>query len=85
MVKLSDVLNLKKQHVKSNESSYFTALILQSSNKQMAFIVDEVLGEHEGVVKTLGAQLKTCEKYCRSNYSWRQYCSSRHRSFRTDP
>jgi two-component system chemotaxis sensor kinase CheA len=58
LVKLSDVLNLKKQPSKTKESPYFTALILQSSNKQMAFIVDEVLGEHEGVVKTLGAQLK---------------------------
>ncbi|MDA3943369.1 MAG: hybrid sensor histidine kinase/response regulator [Bacteroidetes bacterium] len=58
LVKLGDVLNLKKQRANAKQGEYFTALILQSSNKQMAFIVDEVLGEHEGVVKGLGAQLK---------------------------
>jgi len=58
LVQLTDVLNLTKKNTNSKEGSHLTALVLQSSNKQMAFIVDEVLGEHEGVVKSLGAQLK---------------------------
>ena len=44
------------------ESSMKPSLILNSNNKKMAFVVDEILEEVEGIVKPLGKQLKNIHK-----------------------
>ncbi len=46
----------------STESSIKPSLILNSNNRKMAFLVDEILEEIEGIVKPLGKQLKTVNK-----------------------
>ena len=54
---LSDVLKISKAIIKTKESDYFQVLLLNSSQKKIAFIVDQILGEQEGIVKDLGTQL----------------------------
>lgn len=44
------------------ESSMKPSLILNSNNKKMAFVVDEILEEVEGIVKPLGKQLINIHK-----------------------
>lgn len=44
------------------EMSMRPSLVLISNNKKMAFIVDEILDEVEGIVKPLGKQLKKANK-----------------------
>jgi len=54
---LSDVLKIKTLTKKKNKEEYLQILILNVSQKRVAFIVDEILGEQEGIVKDLGLQL----------------------------
>lgn len=54
---LSEVLKISKANIKTKESDYFQVLLLNSSQKKIAFIVDQILGEQEGIVKDLGTQL----------------------------
>lgn len=57
IVSLADVLGMRRRHTGKNAGS-LQALILQHAQKKMVFVVEEVLGEHEGVVKSLGPQLR---------------------------
>lgn len=58
LVNLAEVLGIQKFKNKYGSNDRFFALILENSQKKVAFIVDEMLGEFEGVVKNLGSQLK---------------------------
>jgi len=57
LVKLSDVLNLPSLRSRKEDTEPVPVLVLSVSQKRIAFIVDEVLGEEEGMVKSLGPQL----------------------------
>lgn len=57
IVSLADVLGVRKRHSKQ-KSNFLQGLALQIVQKKLVFVVDEVLGEHEGIVKSLGPQLK---------------------------
>ncbi|MDP3442692.1 MAG: chemotaxis protein CheW, partial [Ignavibacteria bacterium] len=58
LVNLGDVLGLSQRRTERNRNSILKALVLQLSQKKIVFIIDELLGEHEGVVKNLSPQLK---------------------------
>lgn len=57
LVRLGDVLGLNQRKPKENEVHLMPVLILALAQKRIAFMVDEVLGEQEGMVKNLGPQL----------------------------
>jgi two-component system chemotaxis sensor kinase CheA len=57
MALLSDVLKITTAKKKPNIDEYIHLLILTVSQKKIAFAVDEILGEQDGIVKNLGAQL----------------------------
>jgi len=54
---LSDVLKITSLNKKRSKDDYLQILILNISQKRIAFVVDEILGEQEGIVKELGLQL----------------------------
>jgi len=54
---LWDVLKIATAKKKRNTDDYLHLIILSISQKKIAFVVDEILGEHEGIVKDLGLQL----------------------------
>ncbi|MEI7677378.1 MAG: response regulator, partial [Bacteroidales bacterium] len=55
---LSDVLRITNQNKKKSSEDHFHLLILNSAQRKIALIVDEILGEQEGIVKDLGLQLQ---------------------------
>ena len=57
LVKVGDVLGIPARKSKQDDMLPMPVLILAVVQKRIAFVVDEVLGEHEGMVKTLGPQL----------------------------
>ena len=57
MVSLSDVLGIPKRHT-TRKRGILHGLVFQHAQKKLALLVEDLLGEHEGVVKPLGAQLK---------------------------
>ncbi len=57
IVSLADVLKIRKPHSPHRRQN-LQALLLQHAHKKLIFIVEDVLGEHQGVVKSLGSQLK---------------------------
>ena len=57
LMRLGNVLNIPFQKSRNGASSLFPVLILTTGHRKMAFAVDEVLNEQEGIVKTLGSQL----------------------------
>ncbi len=57
LVSLSDVLNLPLRRSKKNTETLIRVLVISVAQKKMAFTIDEVLGEHEGMIKDLGPQL----------------------------
>lgn len=57
LVSLSKVLGLPKKHG-GDKAAALQGLLLEHAQKKLIFIVEEVLGEHEGLVKDLGPQLK---------------------------
>jgi len=66
LVRLSDVLELEEaQRLEQAESKYLSAVVLtiderrllRQSVRQVAFLVDELVGEQEVVIKSLGKQL----------------------------
>lgn len=57
LVLLSDVLKVSAPKTKSNSDDYLHLLIINSYQKKMAFAVDHILDEQEGIVKDLGLQL----------------------------
>lgn len=61
IVDLEVVLGIVKsnQPIKSSKDVHF--LILESSGQQLAVIVDKIIGNHEGVLKDMGSQLKHVE------------------------
>jgi two-component system chemotaxis sensor kinase CheA len=54
---LSDVLKITTSKRKRGADEYLQIIILNISHKKIAFIVDEIFGEQEGIVKDLGSQL----------------------------
>jgi len=54
---LNKVLELSSGNSFNNKKEIFHAVILNIGQHRMAFIVDAVLDEQEGVIKTLGSQL----------------------------
>lgn len=61
LVLLSDVLNLSKSNYKSVVSEYMQVVIITSHSSKVAFIVDKVSAEHEGMVKDMGPQLRNLQ------------------------
>lgn len=57
VVRLRDVLELPQNTPRESSSDYVQILVLGSAEKRIAFLVDEVLGEQEVIVKNLGRQL----------------------------
>jgi two-component system chemotaxis sensor kinase CheA len=55
---LADVLGLSTANDEKDDMEFETVMVLGTANKQIAYQVDEVLGEQEGLVKNLGKQLK---------------------------
>ncbi|HEX2769024.1 MAG TPA: response regulator, partial [Geobacteraceae bacterium] len=56
-VRLADLLELPRQDSKGKEPDFVQLLVLENEGKRLAFGVDEVLGEEEILVKSLGSQL----------------------------
>jgi two-component system chemotaxis sensor kinase CheA len=57
LVLLSDVLKISGNKHKKTADKYLYVLIVNISQKKIAFVVDEILNEQEGLVKDLGLQL----------------------------
>ncbi|MFZ4546290.1 MAG: hybrid sensor histidine kinase/response regulator [Bacteroidales bacterium] len=57
LVSLSDVLNLPVRRMKKNKEILLRVLVISSAQKKLALMVDDVLGEHEGMIKDLGPLL----------------------------
>ena len=55
VVSLADVLGIRRRHT-GKKSNALQGLIIHYARKKMVFIVEDVLGEQEGVVKPLGLQ-----------------------------
>lgn len=58
LVTLSDLLKIGVNKPKKVVKNHLHVLILSASQKKVALAIDEMLGEHEGMVKDLGLQLK---------------------------
>ena len=56
-VRLADLLELPRQERKGKELDFVQLLVLENEGKRLAFGVDEVVGEEEVLVKSLGSQL----------------------------
>ncbi len=56
-VQLADLLELTRQEKKGKEPDFVQLLVLENEGKRIAIGVDEVLGEEEILVKSLGSQL----------------------------
>ena len=67
IVKFSDVLGLKTLPAKSKlkdfgdklNSDYHQVIVLNHANKKIGFLVDEIMDEHQILIKELGKQLKS--------------------------
>ncbi len=57
LVKLSDALGLSERRQKQAPGNHFPVLITTMAHRKIGFLVDEILGEQEGVVKDFGPQL----------------------------
>jgi two-component system chemotaxis sensor kinase CheA len=57
LIQMADVLEIHRIADTGKKSSYIQILVLKSSDRTIAFCVDEVLNEQEILVKTLGKQL----------------------------
>jgi two-component system chemotaxis sensor kinase CheA len=55
---LGEALGIRPHASSRGLPSGLTCLVMQSSQRKVVFVVDEILGEREGVVKNLGSQLK---------------------------
>lgn len=58
LARLSELLGIPSRGRNTETASGFQALVVQMAQKKIALVIDEVMDEHEGVVKSLGAQLK---------------------------
>lgn len=57
LVWLEQVLNLSTKKPRIDRHNYLSALVLASGQQRIAFVVDAILDEHEGIIKSLGSQL----------------------------
>lgn len=57
LASLADVLRISGAAKKKNSSEFLHIVILNISQRKIALVVDEILGEQEGIVKDLGLQL----------------------------
>ncbi len=57
LISLTDILRLTVHRSKRNKEIHIPVIIISLMQKKIALAVDEVLGEHEGIVKNLGSQL----------------------------
>ena len=57
LIRLSDTLGLSERRQKQAQENHFQVLIVTMAHRKIGFLVDEILGEQEGVVKELGPQL----------------------------
>lgn len=57
LISLTDILRLAVRRSKRNKEIHIPVIIISLLQKKIALAVDEVLGEHEGIVKNLGPQL----------------------------
>jgi two-component system, chemotaxis family, sensor kinase CheA len=55
LVSLADVLGIRKRHT-GKKSNTLQGLVINHAHKKLVFIVEDVFGEQEGVVKPLGLQ-----------------------------
>lgn len=55
---LSDILHITAVRKKNSIDDFLQLLILNISHKKIAIVVDQVLGEQDGIVKDLGKQLQ---------------------------
>jgi two-component system chemotaxis sensor kinase CheA len=58
LVRLHEVLRLPEQGARLESGQRQPVVVLGSTEERVAFLVDELLGEHEIVVKNLGSQLR---------------------------
>jgi two-component system chemotaxis sensor kinase CheA len=58
LASLSDVLRITNQNKKKSPEEHLHLLILNSTQRKIALIVDDILGEQEGIVKDMGLQLQ---------------------------
>ena len=56
LVRMSDALGFISRKTKGR-ANYYYVIIFASGKKKIAFIVDEIVGEQEGIIKPLGGQL----------------------------
>jgi len=54
---LGEVLGLAGQAIRKNDKHSFPVVILSLVNVRIAFVVDEVMGEYEGLVKGMGPKI----------------------------
>lgn len=57
LVNLADALKVSGHRPKQSVDYYLSVLIVTLGYRKIGFCVDEVIGEHEGIVKDLGPQL----------------------------
>lgn len=57
LVRLADVLELPREERQDDGSSFIQIMVLSSGEKNIAFVVDEILNEQEVLVKNMGSQL----------------------------
>lgn len=53
LVYLNEVMNIPYIHIKKENVTTFPALVMENSLHRIAFVMDEVMGEQEGIVKDL--------------------------------
>ena len=58
LVRLHEILHLPEQPARLEAGEKMPVIVLGSTEERVAFLVDELLGEHEIVVKGLGAPLR---------------------------
>lgn len=58
LVRLSEVLGLPRRREAKAAASLLHVLVVSIPGSRVAFVVDEIFGEHEGAVRSLGNQLQ---------------------------
>ncbi len=54
---LNQILDLSSGKPRIDKNSYLSTLVLVSGQQRIAFVVDSILEDHEGIIKNLGSQL----------------------------
>ena len=57
LVRLDDAIGLPHRRLSEKKNATFHVLILSVNQRRIAYLVDEIIGEQEGIVKSLGSQL----------------------------